>query len=483
VAAAILLAAGGAWWATHRRAAGRSPAGRTTLAILPFQNLGSDSETDYLKLALPDEIATTLSYIPSLAIRPFASTRKFTKPDTDPQAVGRELSVSDVFSGHFLREGDRMQVTLEVMETESNRVLWRDTLGAKIGDLIGLREQITTHLRQGLFPVFAASSVKGDSSAPSNPEAYDLFLRSSAVSRDPLPNKQALAMLARAVKLDPSYAPAWNALAKREYYDGGYSDGGTAAMERARAAAERALQIDPNLTDAAARLIILRVEAGDLAGAFDDASRLVRLRPDSALAHFILGYVLRYGGALKDSARECDTALALDRKDPGWRSCGLPFVLLGDYEHAMDYVRLDAGSQWSFIVEADLRLRQGRPAETLALLRKLPKTIARLSPVEPCLEGRPLPEGDASLREFEARILADRDPEPKYFEATHMAWCGNTALALRLLRRSVEDGYLVVAATDRDPLLAKLRNTPEFAAIRALAIEKQKQLAAQRAGK
>jgi TolB-like protein len=477
----ILLAAAGGWWATHRRSlSGKSPAGRTTLAILPFQNLGPDAADDYLKLALPDEIATTLSYIPSLAIRPFASTRKFTKPDTDPQAVGRELSVSDVFSGHFLREGDRMQVTLEVMETESNRVLWRDTLGSKIGDLIGLREQITTHLRQGLFPVFAASSVKGDSSAPSNPEAYDLFLRSSAVSRDPLPNKQALAMLARAVKLDPSYAPAWNALAKREYYDGGYSDGGTAAMERARTAAERALQIDPNLTDATVRLIILRVEAGDLAGALDDASRLVRLRPDSAVAHFILGYVLRYSGALKDSARECDTALGLDRKDPGWRSCGIAFVLLGDYEHAMDYIRLDAGSQWSFIVESDMRWRQGRPAEALTLLRKLPRAIVRLAPVEPCLEGRPLPDGDAALREFEAQIMADRDPEPKYFEATHMAWCGNTALALRLLRRSVADGYLAVPGMDRDPLLAKARSTPEFAAIRALAVEKQKQLAARR---
>lgn len=103
------------------------PAGQTTLAILPFRNLGPDSSSDYLKLALPDEIATTLSYIPSLAIRPFASTRKYVKPDTDPQAAGRELSVSDVFSGHFLREGDRLQVTLEVVDTESNRVLWRDT--------------------------------------------------------------------------------------------------------------------------------------------------------------------------------------------------------------------------------------------------------------------------------------------------------------------------------------------------------------------
>ena len=481
IAAAILLAAAGAWWATHRRAlSGKSPAGRTTLAILPFQNLGPDGGDDYLKLALPDEIATTLSYIPSLAIRPFASTRKYAKPDTEPQAVGRELSVSDVFSGHFLREGDRLQVTLEVMETESNRVLWRDTLGAKTGDLIGLREQITTHLRQGLFPVFAASSVKENAPAPTNPEAYDLFLRASAMSRDPAPNKQALAMLTRAVQLDPSYAPAWNALGKREYYDGTYSDGGPAAIERARSAHERALQIDPNFSDAAANLIIMRVEAGDLAGALDDAARILRQRPDSPRAHFTLSYVLRYTGALADSARECDAALALDRKDPGWRSCAIASMFLGDYDHAMDYARLDAGSQWSTTIESDLRLRQGRPAEALVLLRRRPKSFQGLDPLVPCLEGQPLPEGDPSLREFEALLMRDRDPEPKYFNASHLAYCGNSGMALRLLRRAVEDNYLAVQAMDRDPLLSKIRNTPEFAAIRALAVEKQKQLTARR---
>jgi TolB-like protein/Tfp pilus assembly protein PilF len=479
IAAAILLAAGGAWWASHRRSSARSPAGQTTLAILPFQNLGADTSTDYLKLALPDEIATTLSYIPSLAIRPFTSTRKYSKPDVDAQAVGRELSVSDVFSGHFLREADALQVTLEVIDTESNRVVWRDTIGAKAGDLIGLRERITAHLRQGLFPIFATSAVKETSSAPKNPEAYDLFLRASAVSRDPQPNKQAIAMLRQAVALDPTYAPAWSALAKREYYDGEYSDGGTAAFERARAADESALRIDPNFTESAAHLVILRVEAGDLGGAFDDASSILRLRPDSARAHFTLAYVLRYSGALPEAARECDAALALDPKDPGWRSCSLTFLLSGNYERALDYLQLDAGSTWANLVEADLRLRQGKPGEARALLGKV-LDAGLMRPLKSCVDGRPLPDDDPAVREMEARLAADRDPESKYFSATRLAYCGNTGLALRLLRRSVEDNYLAVPAMDRDPLLAKVRDMPEFAQIRALAIEKQRQLAERR---
>jgi serine/threonine protein kinase len=481
VAAAILAAAGLAWWAAHRQPSGRSASGQTTLAILPFQNLGADSSSDYLKLALPDEIATTLSYIPSLAIRPFASTRKYGKADADPQAAGKELAVSNVFSGHFLREGDQLQVTLEVVDTESNRVLWRDTLGAKAGDLIGLREQITAHLRQGLFPIFAASPVKETASAPKNPEAYDLFLRASALSRDPQPNKEAIAMLNRAVALDPAYAPAWSTLAKREYYDGSYSDGGLAALERARAADERALQIDPNFTEAAAHLVILRVEASDLPGAMDDASRILRLRPDSPRAHFTLAYVLRYSGALSEAARECDAALALDPKDPGWRSCGFPFELLGNYERALDYIRLDGGSQWATLVEADIRLRQGKPGDVLALLNKVGGDNVAVRPAKSCLEGRSLSDDDPVLRKVETTFLADRDPESKYFEAGRLAYCGNKGLALRLLRRSVEDNYLAVPAMDNDPLLAKIRNMPEFGQIRALAVEKQKQLAERRA--
>jgi hypothetical protein len=192
--------------------------------------------------------------------------------------------------------------------------------------------------------------------------------------------------------------------------------------------------------------------------------------------------VLRYTGALAEAARDCDAALALDPKDPGWRSCSLTFILLGNYDHALDYLQLDAGSQWAALVETDLRLRQGKPAEALALLRKS-SGIAGERPMESCLEGRPLREDDPILRRSEAELLAERDPEPKYFVAARSAYCGNTRLALRLLRLSVQGNFLASPAMDRDPLFEKIRNMPEFAEIRARAIEKQRQLAARRAGK
>src|SRR5437867_2538564 len=107
VAAAVLVVAGVAWFLARRPAA-TSPAvraGQSSIAVLPFQSLGSDKSADFLRLALPDEIVTTLSRVPSLAIRPFAATRKYDKPDADPQAAGKELGVDRVLTGHYISEG------------------------------------------------------------------------------------------------------------------------------------------------------------------------------------------------------------------------------------------------------------------------------------------------------------------------------------------------------------------------------------------
>jgi serine/threonine protein kinase len=445
-----------------------------SLAVLPFSNLSADRSLDYLGLALPDEIATTLSSSPSLSIRPFASTRKYAQADTDPQKAGRELKVDRIVAGHYRSESNRLQVTLEAIDVDSNRVLWRDTIAAAAGDSIGLQQGIAGRLRDGLFPSIGARPPTQQSARPANPEAYDLFLKTAEMSRDPAPNKAAIAMLEKAVALDPSYPPAWNALGKRYYFDGTYSDGGTPAVERARSAYARALAIDPQFTDAAANIVLLQTEGGDLGGALEGSSDLVRSRPDSARAHFTLSYVLRYAGLLEDSARECETAMRLDPHDPGWRSCGETFSLLGRYERAMDFVRLDGPSRWARFIEADVRLREGKLREALDLLRQA--DVPHLDLFEPCYLGRAESRNARLWTEMETELLAGRDSEPKYYEAGRMAFCGGKDGALRLLKNAVENNFLPYPGMDSDPLLAGLRGSPEFRAIREQAIERQSKI-------
>src|SRR5438552_2925643 len=286
----------------------------TAIAVLPLQNAGSDKDIDFLRLALADEIATALSHVQSFSIRPSATTSKYKDLNADVQQAGRDMGVTSIVTGHFLKEGEQLEITLEAVDIATNRSVWRDTINAAASDRIAMREQITSRVRQGLVPALgAASAVTETGTRPKSEEAYDLFLRSIAVPHDVALNKDAISMLERAVGIDPSYAPAWEALGLRYYYDGTYGDGGEQMLKRSDSALERAVALDPNLILAAAQLITNRAERGEIGNAYAEASALVKNRPESAQAHFALGYVLRHVGLLDQSAHECETALASDR--------------------------------------------------------------------------------------------------------------------------------------------------------------------------
>jgi TolB-like protein len=483
-AALVLLAAAGLWLSSRPRKAPAAAVGpassQLSIAVLPFQSLGADKSSDFLRLALPDEIVTTLSRVPSLAVRPFSSARKFDKPETDARAAGKELGVDRLVTGHYIRDADRLQVTLELLDPDANRVVWRDTLSGSAGNLIELQRQITGHLGQGLLPLLgAASGASEGSTLPKNAEAYDLYLRSAALSHDPDPNADGLRMLERAVGLDPSYAPAWSALGDRYYYDGSYGEGGIASFDRSRAALERALSLDPNLTSAATRLVVLRVEGGDLNGAWDEANRLVSRRPKDAEAHFTVGYILRYGGLLEESARECETALSLDPRNRGWRSCGATYVLLGNYDRAKAFYEVDPGSQYSARQTAWMLVRQRKLDEAIRLLEGEGDEPI-LTWMRACLARRPpapgpLPPG------FREGVLTGRDSEPKYHVSSRIASCGERDLALELLRRAVEGNFCSYPALDSDPLFDSIRKTPEFAEIRKMGMACRERFIAHRA--
>jgi len=90
------------WLAEHPSSSGNIPAPQKAIAVLPFQNAGSDKNIDFLRLALPDEIATTLSHVQSFSIRPFATTSKYNNPDVDLQQAGRAMGVTSIVTGHYL---------------------------------------------------------------------------------------------------------------------------------------------------------------------------------------------------------------------------------------------------------------------------------------------------------------------------------------------------------------------------------------------
>jgi tetratricopeptide (TPR) repeat protein len=323
---------------------------------------------------------------------------------------------------------------------------------------------MAAQIRQGLLPTLgAAGGFLDTGTRPKNAEAYDLYLHTLALPHDAGPNKDAIAVLEHVVEVDPTYAPAWEQLGLRCYYDESYSNGGEPMFQRSNQAYERAVALDPNRVLAARQLIANRVERGELGKAYQAAQAMVKRRPESAEAHFAMAYVYRYAGMLGQSTSECDTALALDPGNYTFRSCAWAFMELGKTERATDFVRLDAGSEWAAYIMPSIFLREGKISEAREAVKHMP-TAPRYQRdlLEACLQLRPAADLDRMAHEAETSLPTEPDPETWYYQGSLFAYCGKKQAALHLLQSAVEQNYCAHENLLYDPLLAKLRTDTAF---------------------
>jgi DNA-binding winged helix-turn-helix (wHTH) protein/TolB-like protein len=436
-----------------------------SVAVLPFQNANSIANLEYLQWALPDQIATALSSARSLSVRPAGFSPRYFDPSTDLRAVGRELDVSRLVTGRYVVNGDQLQITLEAVDAELNRVVWRDTVNVPANDLLLLRMEIAGIARRKLAPAMGITDfVKANEPAPTNNEAYELYLKSVALDGGGAErNKQAIDLLTRSVQLDPSYAPAWGFLALRYYQAARFGGGGKLMMQLSDAAAERQMLLDPGAPGPVAELTLHLAERGELNKAHQQALELVRRRPDDPNLHHVLSYVLRYGGSLEDAASECETTALLASKFV-WGSCTITFRELGNYARAKQLLRKDLSSEWSKAQAIELLLREGEEQQAIDIGPPEIPHWSSYTMLLACAQHAP----EARIKSLVAGVEADDDPEADYFFAGHLAYCGQVRESVRLLALAIDGNYCSYPAMDRDPFFDKIRNVPEFAKVRAL---------------
>lgn len=435
-------------------------AAANSIAVVPFANWGAGPSLDYLRYALASDIITDLTYARSLSVRPLASTSKYGEHTADPQAIGRELKASYVISGYFANDGGQLEVTAEMSRVADDRVLWRETLSAAPDELLRLHDDLVWSLQKGVIGVLGTGQMTGTVPVPHSQKAYDLYLRSVAVPRDPVPNKGAIVDLAESVKEDPSYAPAWVDLAWRYYIDASYADGGEESYRKSEDASAHAASLDPLGT---ANWITLRTERGDLKKAWNLATNLLRLRPDSWDSHFEMSYVYRYAGLLDQAAKECNAGLAADPGNPILRSCSKVFMYKGDYARARVFVDLDGSSGWSVRQRMQFALRQKNYTEALALAKVATETGYHDSEIiRDRLEDQPAAVLDRTGAQEAAFAANQSDSEDEYEIGAMLSFAGQTDRALRLVGEAVRRGYCAVPMLETDPLLASLRDRPQF---------------------
>jgi tetratricopeptide (TPR) repeat protein len=342
-----------------------------------------------------------------------------------------------------------------------------------------MREQITARVLHGLVPMLGGLSSREQSTRPKNEQAYDLYLRSIAIPHDGPLNDEGISMLQQAVDIDPSYAPSWEALGRRYYVSSEYGGQGEPTRKRSEFALKHALALDPDLISAASQLIVQQAERGDLRPAYKQAIALVHRHPTSAAALFALSYVFRYAGMLQESAHQCDSALVLDRNNYQLRGCSGTFLQLGNTHRAMDFIRLDAGSQYAALQTAGIFLAQGKTADALQTIQKTSNSpwMGRVL-IESCLAFHNSSQCLLTAQKVEAAALAQADVEVRYANGSLLSYCGQKDGAIRVIRNAIEHGYCAYTHLQTDPMLLKLRGTPEFSILLSSAKQCQEKLLA-----
>jgi DNA-binding winged helix-turn-helix (wHTH) protein/TolB-like protein len=465
---AILLSAFAVFEFRRVRSESEQPSTRRSLAILPFHNSGPDASADFLGFSLADVLITKLAYVSSLSVRPSAAVEKYRGATIDLRKVAADLKVDTLLTGSFIRAGDNLRITWQLVDAKTEKILGQGMIDVKYDNLLSVQDAVTgqliSKLQLGLSPSEAAS-LKPEN--PVNPLAYDYFLQGLdfyGQHKFPL----AIGMLEKSTAIDPSYALAWAYLGASYNSDASFELGGREEYRRALDAYQRALAIRPNLLDAQIFLANLLVDTGKVEQAVPLLRGALKTNDNYAPTHWELGYAYRFAGMLEESAAECERARQLDPFVRGANGSVLnTYLYLGQYKKFLESLPADDSSFHLFY--------RGFGEFYEKDFDQASRDFDRAYQIDPTLYtgiGEALSDsihqrragGLDLLRDLENKIVQRGvgDPEAAYKISQAYAVLGDESSALRMLRMSVESGFFSYPYLSKDPLLKDLHGRPEF---------------------
>lgn len=300
--------------------AGQSSSTPASIAVLPFANLSAEpGANEHIAGGLHDSIITHLARISDLKVISRTSVMRYRDENTDVVAIGKALKVGHVLEGSVQRVGNRVRVNAQLIETATDHHLWAEIYDRDITDLLALQSELAERVAE---TVGVRLSRDERSAIRRNPtesrEAYELYLkareheRTDAASRDHL--FQAQAILNRAVAEDPKFALAHAALSRVHtlMYWFAY-DPAVERREQARAAAERAMELNPSLAEGHMSLGFYRAGGfRDYVGALESYQKALKLQPSSAEIHQRIGGAYRRQSRWDESLASFARAVELD---------------------------------------------------------------------------------------------------------------------------------------------------------------------------
>ncbi len=308
----VMIGAGG-WYFWQSRRAGTAAAPHS-LAVLPFQPLTSPDD-QYLGLGMTDAVITRLNQVRQLIVRPTSSVLRYADLKTDPLQAGRNLGVESVLDGKVQKLGDRIRVTVQMLDVKDGRPLWAETFDEDFTNVFNVEDSISQRVVAAL-PVEMAGREKMQLARnyTANAEAYQNYVKGRYAEFQFTSEglNTAIGYFNRAIALDPGYALAYAGLADAYTTASEGSLSPREALPRAEAAARKALLFDDHLAEAHAALAHSLLHQWKLADAEKEFQRALALNPNNTEFYFTYAEYLTAMGRFDDAIAYGSKALKLD---------------------------------------------------------------------------------------------------------------------------------------------------------------------------
>jgi serine/threonine protein kinase/Flp pilus assembly protein TadD len=453
---------------------------KKSVAILPFKNLSNDPASSFYEFSLADAVITELAQLKSLVVRPSSVIVKYQGTERDPRDAGRELDVSAVLAAGFLRSGDRIRVTAQLLDVATGNMLWSDRIDADSADIITVQDTIARRIVEGLRLELSPDEKDGLAHpTTANAEAYDEYLRGRdcmgrfiyhTLAREDVDD--AILHFKRATELDPDFALAHSALG------GCYSNlvrkgfGDTEDYARAEESFEQALALDPKNFEARMHIVFIHLSRGEKRQARELLSRLRREMPNDVGVHFVSGVLRRLDGDYEGALRSFDRMVRLNPAERVVASYNRARIFV--YQRRFDdaLLELDQGAA----VEPDHPLiktfrgrvlfYRGEVEAATRLLEEVLEKNPRLDGVRPiyatCLSAQGRHEEARAQLTEQVKDVAAADHDISYWLASVYALEGERDLAFEWLERSIALGNENKQWFESDPNWESLRDDPRF---------------------
>jgi TolB-like protein/DNA-binding winged helix-turn-helix (wHTH) protein/tetratricopeptide (TPR) repeat protein len=282
-----------------------------SIAVLPLASLSTDPSQQFLAYGVTDELTTNLAQIRSVRVSSHTSSTACSSTQKSASQMARCLDVDALVEGSVVRSGDRVRLTVQLIDAASDRHLWAQTYDSQLTDIITTQREVTRAIAASISAVLTPKEqARLSQPHPMNPEVADLYFKGSYYLSK-LDLDRAKETFSEATRLDPKSAESWAGLADACHHRAA-NGGGSADIVQARDAANKALEIDPSQAQALMVLGILSFSDWKPTESEAFFRRSIEARPSFAMAHMLFAVTLAHYGRSEEAIQQAKLASALD---------------------------------------------------------------------------------------------------------------------------------------------------------------------------